>query len=49
MIVYFHNPWYTSYDGFKTDDCPRQALEPLLKQFNVDLFFNGEVPLRARL
>lgn len=41
VIAFFHNPWYTTFSGFKTDDCTRQALEPLLKMANVDLVYNG--------
>lgn len=26
-----HNSWYTTFADFKSDDCTRQALEPLLK------------------
>ncbi len=40
--VYFHNPWYTSWGGFKSDDCTRQALEPLLNMYGADLVYNGE-------
>ena len=40
--VYFHNPWYTTWSGFKTDDCTRQALEPLLSMYGADLVYNGE-------
>lgn len=43
VIAFFHNPWYTTFSGFKTDDCTRQALEPLLKSANVDLVFNGHI------
>lgn len=43
VIVYFHNPWYTTWGGFKTDDCVRQALEPILKEANVDLFYTGHI------
>ena len=39
--VYFHNPWYTTWGGFKTDDCTRQALEPLLNMYGADLVYNG--------
>jgi len=41
--VYFHNPWYTTWGGFKTDDCTRQALEPLLNMYGADLVYNGEL------
>jgi len=43
--VYFHNPWYTSWGGFKSDDCTRQALEPLLNMYGADLVYNGELNL----
>ena len=43
--VYFHNPWYTTWGGFKTDDCTRQALEPLLNMYGADLVYNGELSL----
>ncbi len=37
----FHNPWYTTWGGFKTEDCTRQAMEPLFKQYGVDFAYNG--------
>ncbi len=44
IIVFFHNPWYTTWSGFKTDDCTRQALEPLLNMYEADLVYNGKWP-----
>jgi hypothetical protein len=41
LVVIFHNPWYTTWGGFKTEDCTRQAMEPLFKQYEVDLVYNG--------
>ncbi len=46
--VYFHNPWYTTWGGFKGDDCSRQALEPLLNMYGADLVFNGELETLTR-
>jgi hypothetical protein len=42
IIAFFHNPWYTSWDSFKHDDCTRQALEPLMNMYQADLVFNGK-------
>ena len=42
LLRRFHNPWYTTWGGFKTEDCTRQAMEPLFKQYGVDLVYNGE-------
>jgi predicted phosphodiesterase len=43
LVVIFHNPWYTTWGGFKTEDCTRQAMEPLFKQYEVDLVYNGHI------
>jgi 3',5'-cyclic AMP phosphodiesterase CpdA len=44
LVVVFHSPWYTSYNGhYKENECMRQAYEPLLVAAGVDLVVGGHV------
>ncbi|KAK9917889.1 hypothetical protein WJX75_009307 [Coccomyxa subellipsoidea] len=44
-----HHPWYTTDTSFKEFDQMRQAMEPLLYQYGVDVFFNGHVHSYERI
>jgi len=44
VIVNFHFPMYTSYEGsYAGVECFRQSYEPLFYQYGVDIVFNGHV------
>ncbi|KAI8473040.1 MAG: Metallo-dependent phosphatase-like protein [Monoraphidium minutum] len=42
VVLNMHAPWYSSWAGsFKDTECMRLQYEPLLKEYGVDLVFNG--------
>lgn len=44
LIVSTHAPWYNTYaTHYKENECMRQAYEPLLFKYNVDIMFLGHV------
>ena len=43
VVCNTHHPWYTTDTSFKEFDQMRQAMEPLLYQYGVDVFYNGHV------
>lgn len=49
VICSTHHPWYSTDTSYKEYDQMRQAMEPLLYQYGVDVFYNGHVHSYERI